>query len=234
MRNSLAVLCVTLLILNTSVANAAGLQGDYVEARTADVFTGPCISNAEVFISGGEAVMAWRIKQGAWKGIDLSGLCVAADVRGTTTFSADQPDKAAAVLIVDQRASGPQREALVQMAQELGGARLRNVVAVETARMSLKLEDHDVSAADLAHGAHAMPHAPRASFWAAGLANIVTRPLDENDHFCGNEVIAYSPLSQGVKALPAYTLGHEFKGAGLNARWNDPNCRSSFVGHFSF
>ena len=59
-----------------------------------------------------------------------------------------------------------------------------------------------------------MPHAPRASFWAAGLAQIVTRPLDENDHFCGNEVIAYSPLSQGVKALPAYTLGHEFKGEG--------------------
>ena len=47
-----------------------------------------------------------------------------------------------------------------------------------------------------------MPHAPRASFWAAGLANIVTRPLDENDHFCGNEVIAYAPLSQGVKVLP--------------------------------
>ena len=79
-----------------------------------------------------------------------------------------------------------------------------------------------------------MPHTPRASFWAAGLANIVTRPLDENDHFCGNEVIAYTPLSQRVKVLPAYTLGHEFKGTGLQTRWSDPNCRSSFVGHFSF
>ena len=156
--------------------------------------------------------MAWKVNQGAWKGTDLSGLCVAAAVRGTTTFSEDQPDKAAAVLIVDQKASPPQREALVKMAQELGGARLRNVVAVKTARMSLKLEDHQVSAADLAHSAHGMPHAPRASFWAAGLAQIVTRPLDENDHFCGNEVIAYAPLSQGVKVLPAYTLGHEFKG----------------------
>ena len=37
----------------------------------------------------------------------------------------------------------------MKMAQELGGARLRNVVAVKTARMSLKLEDHQVSAADL-------------------------------------------------------------------------------------
>ena len=99
--------------------------------------------------------------------------------------------------------------------------------------MSLKLENHEISGAQ-SHSAHGMPHAPRASFWAAGLANIVTRPLDENDHFCGNEVIAYAPLSQRVEVLPAYTLGHEFKGVGLDAHWSDPNCRSSFVGHFSF
>lgn len=233
MRNSLAVLCGTLVVLNPSFASAAGLQGDYVKARTADVFTGPCISNAEVFVTGNQAVMAWKVRQGTWKGTDLSGLCVAAAVRGTTTFSADQPEKAAAILIVDQKATPQQRDALVKMAQELGGARLGNVVSVQTARMTLKLETHEVSAADQAHTAHGMPHAPRASFWAAGLANIVTRPLDENDHFCGNEVIAYAPLSDRVKVLPAYTLGHEFKGAGLNTRWSDPNCRSSFVGHFS-
>ena len=85
---------------------------------------------------------------------------------------------------------------------------------MKTARISLKVENHDASEADAAHAAHGMPHAPGASFWAAGLAQIVTRPLDESDHFCGNEVVAYQPLSQGVKVLPAYTLGHEFKGAG--------------------
>ncbi len=78
-----------------------------------------------------------------------------------------------------------------------------------------------------------MPHSPRASFWAAGVAKIVTRPLDERDHACGNEVIAYPPLSKGVSAQPAYTLGHTFKGQGLQANWEDPNCRSSFVGHFT-
>ena len=78
-----------------------------------------------------------------------------------------------------------------------------------------------------------MPHAPRASLWVPGLAQIVTRPLDDNDHFCGNEVVAYPPLSKGTSVLPAYTLGHQFKGNGLNASWDDPNCRSSFVGHFA-
>jgi len=234
MRKPLAAWSGLFLLLNMSVANAAGIQGDYVEARTADVFTGPCISNAEVFITGNQAVLAWKVNQGTWKGTDISGLCVAAAIRGTSTFSQDQPEKASTVLIVDEKASPAQWTALEQMARELGGARLKNVVAVKATRMSLKLEEHTASAADSTHGEHAMPHAPRASFWAAGLAQIVTRPLDENDHFCGNEVIAYAPLSQGVKAIPAYTLGHEFKGEGLDTRWNDPNCRSSFVGHFAY
>jgi hypothetical protein len=234
MRNFLAAGCASLLFLSASLVQAAGIHGDYVEARTADVFTGPCISNAEVFITGSQAVMAWKVNQGSWKGTDLSGLCVAAAVQGTTTFSEDQPEKATTVLIVDEKATAPQREALVRMAQELGGSRLKKIAAIKTARMTLKLEDHTVSVADAAHGSHAMPKAPRASFWAAGLAQVVTRPLDENDHFCGNEVVAYAPLSQAVKVLPAYTLGHEFKGEGLGSRWNDPNCRSSFVGHFAY
>ena len=138
MRKLLAVWCGSLLLLSASLASAAGIQGDYVEARTADVFTGPCISNAEVFITGSQAVMAWKVNQGSWKGTDLRGLCVAAAVQGTTTLSEDQPDKATTVLIVDQKATPAQRKALVRMAQELGGSRLKKIAAIKTARMSLE------------------------------------------------------------------------------------------------
>jgi hypothetical protein len=216
-----------------SWASAAEIRGDYVEARTADVFTGPCFSNAEVFIYGNHAVMAWKVTEGSWKGVDLQGLCVAAAVNGTTTFSEDRPQEATSVLIVDSSASGSQREALIDMAKTLGGARLAQVKRVASAKMSLKLEDHAMSPNASSHAAHNMPQSPRASFWAAGLAQIVTRPLDERDHACGNEVIAYPPLSNAVSAQPAYTLGHAYQGAGLDNRWDDPNCRSSFVGHFS-
>ena len=233
MRILCSALCVGFVTLSASVASAAGIRGDYVEARTADVFTGPCFSNAEVFIYGNHAVLAWKVNEGAWKGVDLRGLCVAAAVNGTTTFSEDQPDKATAVVIVDSKASGPQREALIDMAKALGGARLNRITAVKNARMSLKLEDHAMSASESSHEAHGMPQSPRASFWAAGLARIVTRPLDERDHACGNEVVAYSPLSSSVSAQPAFTLGHVFQGEGLGSRWDDPNCRSSFVGRFA-
>ena len=87
-----------------AIAGAAGIRGDYVEARTADVFTGPCFSNAEIFIYGNQAVMAWKVTEGSFDGVDLSGLSVAAAVQGTTTFSEDEPEQARAVLIVDEKA----------------------------------------------------------------------------------------------------------------------------------
>jgi hypothetical protein len=233
MRTITAVLGVILLAGMAHSAGAAGIRGEYVEARTADVWTGPCFSNSEVFITGKNAIVAWKVTEGSWKGVKLDGLCVAAAIEGSNTFSEDQPEKARSVLVVDSSASARERAALVDLAKTLGGARLVHVSRVTEAKMALKLENHTVTRAHRASGAHAMPSSPRASFWAAGLAQIVTRPLDERDHACGNEVVAYPPLSLGVEVQPAYTLGHTFKGEGLNAQWADPNCRSAFVGHFS-
>jgi hypothetical protein len=233
----LIALCGVLALAGSSVAGAAGIRGEYVEARTADVFTGPCFSNAEVLIYGSQAVMAWKVTEGSFQGVDLAGLGVAAAIQGTTTFSEDNPAQARAILIVDEKADSPQREALVALARSLAGRRLDNIVAVKTARISLKVEPHAMAdadaGADRGHEAHGMPHAPAASFWVPGLASIVTRPLDDRDHFCGNEEVAYEPLSRGATVLPAYTLGHHFKGTGLGTTWDDPNCRSSFVGHFA-
>jgi hypothetical protein len=229
-----AALCCVLPLLGAGPASTPQIRGDYIEARTADVFTGPCFSNSEVFITGHQAVLAWKVTEGKWDGVDLAGLTVAAAVRGTTTFSEDRPEDARAIVIVDDQASARQRPALVALAKHLGGKRLTHVSAVKAARMSLMVEAHEASSASSErHTLHSMPQAPKGLFWAAGFAEILTRPLDDGDHFCGNEVVAYSPLSRGVDVLPAYTLGNRFQAAGLDTTWNDPNCRSSFVGHFA-
>jgi hypothetical protein len=181
--------------------------------------------------------MAWKVNRGSWSGVDLAGLSVAAAVRGNTTFSKDDPALAESVLMVDESATPAQREALVALARELGGQRLDHVVAVHAAKMNVFVENHPAeSAAHEAGDFHAgmMPQAPRGAFWAAGLAEITTRPLDGSDHLCGNEVIEYPPLSRGVSAQPAYTLSGAFKGAGLGTRWVDHNNRGSFVGHFAY
>jgi hypothetical protein len=175
------------------------------------------------------------VTEGSYQGVDLSGLGIAAAIQATTTFSEDDPALARAILIVDEKADSAQRDALVAMAKALAGRRLDHIVAIKSARISMKIEPHAMAKAgmDQASHAHGMPHAPAASFWVPGLASIVTRPLDERDHACGNEIVAYAPLSNGASVLPAYTLGHQFKGEGLGTTWDDPNCRSSFVGHFA-
>ena len=219
-----------------ALAAAPQIEGDYVEARTADVYTGPCFSNAEVFITGKHAVMAWKVNRGSFAGQDLSGLAVAAALEGTTTFSKDVPENARAVLIVDRDASPAQREALIAMAKELGGDRMNHVIDVKTAAIRMTVESreghHDSEGENTPH--HGMPKAPRASLWVPGVADILTRPLDESDHACGNEVIEYAPLSRGVEALPAFTLSHGFKAKDLGTTWSDPNCRSSYVGQFRY
>ena len=55
---------VAALLLLSSPAWAADrgrVTGDYVEARTAEVFAGGCIMNSEAETMGRQAVMAWRI-----------------------------------------------------------------------------------------------------------------------------------------------------------------------------
>jgi hypothetical protein len=235
MRMIFSALCGVLICSAAVASESVQVRGTYLEARTADVFTGPCFSNAEVFIVGDRAVMAWKVTEGSWEGVDLSGLSVAAAVRGTTTFSEDRPEQALTVMIVDEQANDRQRVALVEMAQRLGGTRLGQVVDVKASAIDLDVDEHcHMEAHGPEHKHHLMPLAPPARFAAEGLAEISTRPLDANDCICGNEVIAYQPLSEGVEVLPAYTVTHSFRGNGLGSTWAAPNARSSFVGHFAY
>ncbi len=136
------------------------------------MYTGPCFSNAETFVYGNRAVMAWKVTEGSWKGVDLRGLCVAAAVSGNTTFSEDDPAKARPCLIVDSRADPTgSASALIDLAKTLGGARLDHVAAVtdrpnepEAGRTRLpaaRLEPTRLTGCR---------NRRRASFWAAGLA----------------------------------------------------------------
>src|SRR5437773_76181 len=62
------------------------IYGDYVEARTADVYTGPCFANSEVGLTGELAVFGWRVTKGAWSGVDLDGLGAVGVVRASSTL----------------------------------------------------------------------------------------------------------------------------------------------------
>src|SRR6266576_3420103 len=107
------------IVALTATASFAGNQnpsisGDYLEVRSCDVYTGPCFANAEMGLTGKECILSWKVRNGVWNGVDLSGLKVIAVVRANGTLGDQhyQPRSGKAVLIVDQQASPHQAEAL--------------------------------------------------------------------------------------------------------------------------
>src|SRR5438477_2524571 len=96
----LAVLIAATLIV-TAPAMAQQISGDYIETRSADVYTGQCFANGEVGLTGNEAILGWRVHHGAWNGVQLDGLSIAAAVRANSTLGDPygNPYPAKAVLI---------------------------------------------------------------------------------------------------------------------------------------
>src|SRR5450759_3665279 len=199
------------------------LRGEYVEARTADVDTGPCFANSEVNLAGDLAVMGWKITAGAWQGVKLDGLSVVGVVRASSTLgNVDRsPYPAKAVLIVDERADALQRVALRGFAERMGGDLLQDIVRVEYQPVELSFAGGNV-------------HSMEARLVAGKLARIETRSLAEGDHICHNEGVWYKPLTKLDHAMPAYTLSQGYGGAGLDATWMTHDSRSSFVGMFHY
>lgn len=198
------------------------LQGDYVEARTADVYTGPCFANAEVQQVGNLAVFGWKVNQGEWQGVHLDGLSVVAAVRANSTlgdrFSSAYPVKA--VVVVDAKASLEQRQALISFAKRMGGDLLQDVQRVDVMPIEFTLDGNI--------------HNARVTLTAGTLARIQTRAINNGDHICSNEEAFYDPLTKVDHAMPAFALAHEFQGKGLNSTWKSPDKRSAFVGNFHY
>jgi hypothetical protein len=221
MRKSMVLAAVGLAMLSAGAGPAsAAVKGDYLEARSADVYTGPCFANSEVGLVGQEAILAWKIQAGDWQGVALGGLSVVAVVRAKATLGDPyhDPYPAQSVLILDSRANSQQRTALAAFAASMAGSLLDHVVAVQTAPIELTVEHGEM------HGA--------ARLVAGNFVQIETRSLCQGDHHCGNESVYYPPLVALTHSMPAFTLDSSFSGQGLGEVWKNVDKRSAFVGSF--
>jgi len=212
------LLCVVLLALSAS-ALGQQIRGDYIETRSADVYTGQCFANGEVNLVGDEAILAWHVQSGSWDGVPLAGLTVAAAVHARATLGDPyaNPYPARAVLIVDDQASQQQSSALVAFARQMGGELLRHAQQVIPAPVELVVNPEH-------HGV--------ALLRAGQFATVQTRPVNDKDHLCGNEVTFYPPLTQLTHSMPAVALTDSYRGPGLDVDWESHGRRSAFVGTF--
>jgi hypothetical protein len=214
-------------LLSASLCFAGGIPtrniyGDYIEARTADVYTGPCFANSEAGLIGNLAVFGWKVAKGSWQGVDLDGLSVVAAIKAKNTlgnvYETAYPVKA--ILIVDEKATLEQRLALRSFARKMGGDLLEDIVQVDYRPISLEYENNDM-------------HSMKATLTAGTLAKIQTRSMNEGDQICHNEETWYGPLTKTTHAMPVYSVANTFQGQGLGTTWRSPDKRSSFIGNFA-
>ncbi|MBI3895567.1 MAG: DUF1326 domain-containing protein [Acidobacteria bacterium] len=195
------------------------ISGNYVETRSAEVYSGLCLMNSEVNLAGDQAILAWQVNRGDWRGVPLAGLGVVAVVKARATIGDpySNPYPAKAVLIVDERATAEQRRALQSLAQAKAGQLLENIVAVETAPILFQQREHG-----------------SVTLTAGDIVRIETRNMKEGDHLCGNEELCYLPLTRLAHSMPVFTLVDQFGGKGLGVTWKLADKSSAFVGNFEY
>lgn len=196
------------------------ITGEYVEARTAEVFAGGCIMNSEAETMGRQAVMAWRITSGAFQGVDVGGLTVAAAVAGDRNLGmremgGEEPTAVKAIIMVDPRASAAQRAALVKLARELSNGLITHVVRVDFAPVRFATSPHyvEVSVPEM-------------------MLLTVSKEM-KHDPSCG-AMQWFTPFTKLANASMGVAEEHAFDGEGLNSKWSAPNKRSAFFGTFVY
>jgi len=216
-----AIVAAALIGLAASPLVAGGkgaVTGAYVEARTAEVFTGGCIMNSEAETMGKQAVLAWKVDRGTFNGIAIDGLSVVAAVSGDknlgmTEMGGEKPNVRSAIY-VDQRANAAQQLALVAMANELSKGIVGTIVQVTSA--PIQFTDHGSEIQVI-----------------AGPASLDVNKHLTHDPTCG-AMQWFHPLASVDDAAVGVASQHVFTGSALGTKWSDPNKRSAFFGTFSY
>src|SRR3989442_11231813 len=133
MKRTMALAALIGLAVAPLVAGGKGtVNGAYVEARTAEVFTGGCIMGSEAETVGKQAVLAWKVDRGTFNGVSIDGLSIVAALSGDRNLGIQEigggKAEVRSALFVDSRANPAQQIALVAMANELSKGLVGTIV----------------------------------------------------------------------------------------------------------
>src|SRR6267154_5265934 len=214
-----AIVLLAGLGLATTVSMSAGgttVSGQYVEARTAEIFTGGCIMGSEAETMGKQAVLAWKVDRGTVNGVSVDGLSVVAALSGNVNLGLHEigGDRATvrSVVYVDERANPVQRIALAALAHDLTKS-MGTIVSVTAAPITFSDAGQTIHVAT--------------SNVALDVNKVMT-----HDPTCGAQQW-FNPLATVDQATMGVADQNTFSGSTLGTKWSDPNKRSAFFGTFS-
>ena len=220
MKHAFVAAAILALASTSMLAGSNGtISGEYVEARTAEVFAGGCIMNSEAETMGRQAVMAWKVDRGSYQGVSLDGLTVVAAVNGDRNLGmremgGEAPEVVKAALVVDARANDSQRDALVAMARELSKGVIKDVVSVKPAQITYWADEDRIAI-------------------AAPEVQLTVNKTLTHDPSCG-AMQWFRPLTTIQQGSLGVAEAHAFSGSTLGTKWSDPNKRSAFFARFTY
>jgi hypothetical protein len=198
-----------------SSAESSTLRGEYVEARTASVFAGACHYNGELTTTGRDAIMAWNVSSGYWKGVDLAGVRAVAIVSADANLAEEQVAHRSEI-VIDKEASEEQANAMLDAVKSKYAASIGNVVSVRRAPVSFDHKDKAFSVN------------------ADKLASIDVEAMP-NDECCRMpNLVWYSPLAQLVTRKVGFTQKAQYTGGRAGEAWSRAGENSAFYGEFAF
>jgi len=215
-----AVAALAVSAASLSADEKGRITGEYVEARTAEVFAGGCIMNSEAETMGRQAVMAWRITSGTFAGVPLDGLTVAAVVAGDRNLGmremgGEEPTAVKAIITVDPRATAAQRDALVQLVRELSSGLITHIVRVDVAPVRFAASQNYVEVS--------VPDS----------VQLTVNKEMTHDPSCG-AMQWFKPFTKLAHSAMGVAEAHAYSGQGLGTKWSAPNKRSAFFGTFTY
>ena len=206
-----------MLVLAAGVAFATqppSVQGEYIEARSASVYTGACHFGAEFVDGGKEATLVWNIQHGTWNDVSLDGLTVVAIVTAKKNLAIDTETRKS-VLYVDTDTTAAQRIALRNMLATQQAEVLGDIVAMQSVPLSFAKEGtrFDVTVGEvLALSANRYPCAA------------CTQPHQ----------IWYQPLAPVQNAIVGKSEVYRYQDTHLAVTWHQGGAVNNvFVGDFS-
>lgn len=208
-----------LLLMVSPLLAADPVRGTYVEARTCQVFTGPCFANGEVGSVGKDAVLAWRFTEGNLHGVNLAGQSVVVVVNASETLGFNGFNDAKtkkALLIIDASADSEQASALQAFALNQTGLCVEEFAGIQRAKIAMEFNLADLTA----------------ELTAENFVRLTTRKARPNDCICSNESAYYPPLTKLKGFVPGVTIEGEVTARKLSTRWSIPDTRTAYLGTF--
>ncbi|MBI4873908.1 MAG: DUF1326 domain-containing protein [Acidobacteria bacterium] len=192
------------------------LSGEYLEGRSNHVYGCYCEWSGESQTGGQEAVLAWSIRSGAWGGVPLAGVRMAAVIVAETTLSQGSPPRKS-ILILDSAALPARRKAAEALLRERFGALIGRVLEVRTLPVEIAVAD---DAATLKVGS---------------LLHLALRRARLPEDALQGARLWYDPFVPLTESALAVTMENSYGGRGFDTTWtrSEPGV-TGYFGRFEF